>query len=105
MEMFHGMSTLSQQVKATINSATGLHVNPCYPHLGATSDGMIECDFCGEGVLEVKCPFKHRDKHTHDAVVDSKFCLRKSDDGTVHLCCNHEYYYQVQGQLAICEKE
>lgn len=84
---------------------TGLHVNPCYPHLGATPDGLIECDCCGEGVLEVKCPFKHRDKHPHDAVVDLQYCLRNDDDGTVHLRCDHQYYYQVQGQLAICEKE
>ena len=75
-------------------TATGLHVNPCYPHLGATPDGLIECDSCGESVLKVKCPNKHRDKHPHDAVVDSQFCLRKNDDGTAHLCCDHEHYNQ-----------
>ena len=65
-------------------AATGLHVNACYPHLGATPDGQKECVFCGEGVLEVKCPIKHRDKHLHNAVIDSQFCLRKDDDETVH---------------------
>ena len=86
-------------------AASGLHVNPCYPHLGATPDGLIECDCCGEGVLEIKCPFKHRDKHPHEAVLDPQFCLRKDEDGTVYLSKSHEYYYQIQGQLAECDKE
>lgn len=35
---------------------TGLHVNPSYPHLGTSPDGLISCSCCGEGVLELKCP-------------------------------------------------
>lgn len=84
-------------------SASGLHVNP-FPHLGATPDGLIRCDCCGEGLIEIKCPYKHRDKRPHD-ISDSKFYLKQDEDGEVFLQHNHEYFYQVQGQLAICEKE
>ena len=84
--------------------AAGLHVTPRYPHLGATPDGMINCDCCGEGVIEIKCPYKHRDKHPHD-VTDPQFCLKRDEDGCMHLCHTHEYFYQIQGQLAVCEKE
>ena len=49
-------------------TAIRLHVHLSYPHLGATPDGEIQCDCCGEGVLEIKCHFKHRDKHTHSAL-------------------------------------
>lgn len=77
-------------------------MNPCYPYLQATSDGLIECDCCGEGILEIKCPFKHQDKHPHEAVVDS--VLPWDDNGTVIVCYEHHYYYEIQGQLAICER-
>lgn len=42
-------------------SPAGLFVNPDYPHLGASPDGVIECNCCGTGLSEVKCPFKYRD--------------------------------------------
>lgn len=35
---------------------TGLHVNPKYPHLGGSPDGLVSCSCCGEGLLEIKCP-------------------------------------------------
>ena len=37
-------------------TAAGLHINPDFPHLGASPDGIIECDCCGEGLIEIKCP-------------------------------------------------
>ena len=37
-------------------SAAGLHLNPSFPHLGATPDGLISCECCGEGLIEIKCP-------------------------------------------------
>ena len=39
---------------------TGLHINTKFPHLGATPDGLISCSCCGQGVLEIKCPFSIR---------------------------------------------
>ena len=84
--------------------AAGLHVNPNFPHLGATPDGIIKCDCCGEGLIEIKCPYKHRDKHPHH-VDDTHFYLKKEEDGRMSLCHNHDYFYQIQGQLAVCEKE
>ena len=80
---------------------SGLCVNPKYPHLGATPDGIVKCDCCGNGLIEIKCPYKHKESHPH-SVVDNKFCLEHVD-GLVRLKKTHEYYYQIQGQLAICE--
>lgn len=82
-------------------SASGLCVNPKHPHLGATPDGVVNCKCCGKGILEIKCPFKHKNKHPHD-VTDCMYCLQP-DKGEMHLKHNHEYYYQVQGQIAVCE--
>jgi hypothetical protein len=84
-------------------SAAGLFLNPNFPHLGATPDGLVSCECCGEGIIEIKCPYKHRHKSPRD-VTDQRFYLQPDDDGELHLTHRHEYYYQVQGQLALCEE-
>ena len=82
-------------------SVAGLVINPLYPHLGASPDGRIECDCCGQGILEIKCPYKYREYAPAD-ITDPSFYLIKSIDG-LKLNPNHQYYYQVQMQLALCE--
>lgn len=39
----------------------GLFVNPSYPHLGASPDGLIRCACCGDGIIEIKCPYSIQD--------------------------------------------
>ena len=82
----------------------GLVVDPKYPFLGASPDRMVCCSCCGKGLLEIKCPFKYRDySPTDDQVLsDSKYCLKRSPNGNIHLSSKHKYYYQVQGQIALC---
>ena len=41
-------------------TTAGLVVNPQYPHLGATPDGFVSCTCCGDGLVEIKCPFPSR---------------------------------------------
>ena len=36
-----------------------LCLNTEYLYLGATPDGFISCSCCGEGLLEIKCPYKY----------------------------------------------
>ena len=82
----------------------GLVVNPCYPHLGASPDGIVNCDYCGNGVLEIKCPYSCRGKTFSEAADQGKdFCLQKDTDGHLQLIKSHAYYYQVQAQLKLCE--
>lgn len=81
----------------------GLFINPSYPYLGATPDGVISCKCCGTGILEVKCPFSFKDD-TLDAASSSKsFCLERVN-GTFKLKEDHQYFYQLQAQLHICDK-
>ena len=50
-------------------------------------------------MLEIKCPYCHRENDLRTAATqDSQFCL-KTLDGKLHLDHNHAYYYQVQTQL------
>ena len=82
----------------------GLVIDPKYPFLGASPDGIVCCACCGKGVLEIKCPFKYRDYSPTDDLVlsDYKYCLKRSPNGNIHLSSKHKYYYQVQGQIALC---
>ena len=70
------------------------------PIFGVSPDGFVSCECHESGLLEIKCPWTHRDKSVIDyakleasylEVVDNKIALKKS----------HSYYYQVQMQLAV----
>ncbi len=75
----------------------GLFVDPEKPFLGASPDGVVD----EVSLLEVKCPYSARNE--------------KISAETVHFLCpvgtslslkrNHNYYYQVQGQLALAKRK
>ena len=72
----------------------GLFINPEWPFIGASPDGIIECLCHGKGALEIKCPYCHRSKDVTDAVSNDKnFCLEKDTDEALHLDPDHPYYY------------
>ena len=71
----------------------GLCVNPQWPFLGASPDGVIGDD-C---LLEVKCPYAARAREITPVSVP----YMKQVNGQLHLDDSHSYYYQVQGQLMI----
>ena len=80
----------------------GLHMDIQHPHLGASPDGLIECECCGAGLIEIKCPFKYRQCELAE-VKDNRFCLQPNE-GQLNLSHKHPYYIQIQGQLALCKK-
>ena len=80
---------------------TGLHINHDYPHLGASPDGLVSCTCCGDGLLEIKCPYSLRFSHINSAGDD--FYLKHTSNG-LKLSTSHAYYYQIQGQLSICDR-
>jgi len=77
----------------------GLVVNPKFPHLGASPDGIVHCKCCPRATLEIKCPLKYANMSITDAIKSKDFCLGKNFE----LKQNHAYYAQVQGQMAVCE--
>jgi len=66
---------------------SGLVVSADVPYLAASPDGMVGDNIC----LEIKCPFVARDRDITPATVPFIDSLG--------LKRNHNYYYQVQGQL------
>ncbi|CAN8029964.1 unnamed protein product, partial [Ixodes persulcatus] len=43
----------------------GLYLSAQYPHLAASPDAAVQCDCCGSGLVEVKCPYTQRESELH----------------------------------------
>ena len=87
----------------------GFFVSKTHPFLGASPDGGVYDPTSKEsyGYIEVKCPYSHRDNTPLEACADSHFfCTVVNTAGgkTVRLKHNHNYFCQVQGQMAIGER-
>lgn len=90
-----------------IVSQSGLIVNPKYPHLGCSPDGIVTLPTGEIGLLEIKCPASDRWRILSPAEcgLDSEFCCSLDENQNLKLKTNHNYYFQVQGQMAICNKQ
>ena len=62
---------------------SGFVIDQHHPEIGASPDGVIQCDCCGEGSLEVKCPYLVRDEVLSE-VKDGATCLVKNTDGATY---------------------
>ena len=82
---------------------SGLTLNPKWPYLGASPDGIVTCECCSKGVVEIKCPFCHRNEDLFNSTDDKHFCLSRDTSGASYLDRAHAYYYQVQTQIFICD--
>lgn len=82
---------------------SGLILNPNFPFLGASPDGILSCNCCPQRLLEIKCPFKYRFQSptSEDALSDKAYCLRTDENNKISLDCHHSYYTQIQGHLLI----
>ncbi|XP_022325057.1 uncharacterized protein LOC111125467 [Crassostrea virginica] len=92
------------------------HVNACFEECGlfldqnksflaASPDMLVACDCCGEGLLEVKCTLKPK------CEVCLQFCTCNLPDylgyvdGRLEIKKSHKYFCQVQGQLAVTQRQ
>ena len=81
-------------------SSSGLVVNADEPYLGASLDGIVFCQCHGQGILEIKCPYKYKAgfdgfESDKDFPLESRFVMKS----------NHKYYYHMQLQMELtgCE--
>ena len=51
--------------KNLIVKQCGLLVKQTYPHLGASSDGIVSCTCHNECILEIKCPHNYPNEIKH----------------------------------------
>ena len=84
----------------------GFHINHTLSFLGASPDGGVYDPSSDQpyGFLEVKCPFSHRDHTPAEASASSGFYCTLDAENNVILRRSHNYYCQVQGQMAIGER-
>ena len=96
--------TCNSQHESFSVKASRLVINREWPFIGASPDGIINCSCHGKGVLEIKCPFFHRESTIQSAAMDKHFCLEQSSE-KLYLDKKHAYYYQIQTQLFVCNVE
>lgn len=71
--------------------------------LGASPDGLVVDD---DSIVEVKCPETLKNRSLEQGIAEKKINFMTIDEnGTFHLKANHDYYYQIQGQLHISQRE
>ena len=91
--------------KSLIIEPAGLVLYSKKAFFGASPDSFLECECCGMGVLEVKCPYSCKFASLKDvAERSSNFCLQKDDEGNFRLDKNHPYFYQCQMQILVTER-
>ena len=80
----------------------GLVINPKWPYLGATPDGKVSCTCCGKGIIEIKCPYCHKESTIDNATQDKNFCLKKDSSGNIWIIrmptifkSRHSYSLQI----------
>ena len=102
----HEDHAIKQYMAETGNNVekAGLYLFPC-GYLGSTPDGIIiSLNFPEKGVLEVKCPWKHRNL-TISEMVKAELGVKDSVKGfyldkNFTLNQEHNYWHQVQGEMA-----
>ncbi|XP_059171127.1 uncharacterized protein LOC131952467 [Physella acuta] len=77
---------------------SGLVVHPEVHYIGASPDGLVTCDCCGHGVVEIKFPSCTKDKMMDD--VSKKEAKNIGLGSNKQLSSTHRYYYQIQTQMA-----
>lgn len=77
---------------------SGLHTSTEFPFIAASPDGIISCDCCGCGCVEVKCPYSIKDEFI---TANCDFLTRSGEDNALRLDLEHKLYYQVQTQMGV----
>ena len=66
--------------------------------MDASPDSLVYCRCCGNGVVEVKCPYSCRDQSLFEKSNNSQFFLKVGVDGKLFLDVTH-----AQAQLKFCD--
>ena len=90
---------------------SGFVIAEKYPFLGASPDAVVydETNANPFGLAEIKCPYSMRNKTPLEAAESRDFCcqleLISSGSRSLKLKRSHPYFCQVQGQMAITERD
>lgn len=95
------LTQLEVQEGITIEKC-GLFIDKEYAYLGASPDGLVG----DKGIVEIKSPFSAAGMDVDDALCQGKIkYLEANENKEVNVKKTHEYYFQIQGQLHVTERE
>lgn len=109
---------LSKRVPGSTVEKTGMWVNRDFPEIGCSPDGLVydPTETTPDGLLEIKI-LKFLQKCRPDSVNTAiqngdvtrqelrRSCVNLTEQGTLKLKEMHQYYYQVQLQMAVTCRE
>lgn len=107
--MKHGMhyekvarEKLEKQLNIKVKES-GILIDQFHYFLGSSPDGLIDED----GLVEIKCPFSSFGMKIDDQILARKITCYSVDKKTKEISVNrnHEYFYQIQGQLNIFNRK
>ncbi|XP_050679072.1 uncharacterized protein LOC126975299 [Leptidea sinapis] len=90
---------LERQEKIKIETC-GLFIDKELPFLGATPDGLCSDDT----IVEIKCPITAFKLGLEEAIKKRKVTFWKYTKKGLEINKNHQWYYQVQGQLHVTKR-
>ena len=83
----------------------GLIIDENYPLIAASPNALITCDCCPDGVLQVKCTYKHRNTHPRDIPYrDRKYDLHYNRQGYLALRPSSRWYYQAIANIGVTKR-
>lgn len=66
-----------------------------YPYLGASADGLVYCKTCGNGLIEIKCPYNCMEKLDIDYVNEPNSIHIQNVNNEVTLKKTSKWYCQI----------
>ncbi|CAG2247496.1 unnamed protein product [Mytilus edulis] len=95
--------TISQSDKCKLS---GFVIDNNSPYLGCSPDGLLECKCCGQGCLEIKCPYKFSEETPINAACLDKTNFHiENDTPLMKRNDTSPYYCQIQCQLAVTKRK
>ena len=91
------LSVAKKNHRKLVSTEAGLVIMPEKPFIAVSPDLLIECLCCGQGLVEIKCPYSIRDTTPSS----SNLAYLEEIKGKTTLKKNSDYYYQIQGQMAV----
>ncbi|KAJ8318930.1 hypothetical protein KUTeg_004021 [Tegillarca granosa] len=79
----------------------GLVIDKDEKYLAVSPDGIVKCSNGELGLIEVKNLLHNKQINLYQAAHGKEFCLELLNN-ELHLKKSHGYFFQVQGQLNIC---
>ena len=78
---------------------SGLVVSKECVFIGSSPDLLVTCTCHGPGLCEIKCPYKI--KHEKPTSSNLQYLVTNANNNDT-LKVNHDYYFQIQTQMATC---